>query len=280
MRTWSALVAASLLTLGLAACTGTTTPGDGVSGEDGSSADKAAMDGKGADADKVEAKVETKPAAGQDCAGVRPKDVDLASLEAPTLPDDADPALTDPTKATATAPDVFKIRLETSEGPIVIEAHREWSPKGVDRLYNLVKIGYLDGVKFFRNVEGFMVQFGISGYPAVNAAWSEARFDDEPVVKGNQRGYVTFAKCGLPNCRSTQLFINHKDNSFLDGQGFAAVGKVVEGMDVVDKLYSCYGEGQPRGMGPRQDLVQKLGNAYLDAAYPELSTLRTATIEE
>lgn len=209
-----------------------------------------------------------------------PVKVETSSLTALELPADAHPGMTDITKAAETAPDEYKVRFETTEGDMVVEVKREWSPIGADRFYNLVNIGYFDDVRFFRNIAGFMVQFGVNGYPAANAVWSESRIQDEPVVLGNDRGVITFAKCGAPNCRSTQLFINHKSNNGLDRQGFSGFGRVVEGMDVVDKLYDCYGEGAPRGQGPRQDLAQSMGNAYLDAGWPEFSSVKKASVVE
>jgi peptidyl-prolyl cis-trans isomerase A (cyclophilin A) len=209
-----------------------------------------------------------------------PVEVDPNSLEATPLPEGAHPALIDPSQANETAPETFKVKFETTEGDFVVEAHRAWSPVGVDRFYNLVKIGWFEQARFFRAVEGFMVQFGINGAPQANQAWQNARIKDDPVVVGNKRGFVTFAKCGAPNCRSTQLFLNTRDNSALDRQGFAAIGVIVEGMDVVDSLYTCYGEGAPQGTGPRQDLVQRIGNAYLNAGWPNLSGIKKATIVE
>lgn len=207
-----------------------------------------------------------------------PVAIDLETLTPTPLPDGAHPALTNPDLAREQAPDVFRARFETDQGSFVIEARREWSPIGVDRLYNLVKIGFFDDTRPFRNIGDFMVQFGISGSAPVSKVWTHTRIPDEPVLLENRRGVVTFAKCGMPNCRSTQLFINHKDNLMLDPQGFSGVARVVEGMDVVDKLYTCYGEGSPRGKGPRQDKIQELGNAYLDAGWPNLSKITRATI--
>ena len=214
-----------------------------------------------------------------DCADAEPPvPVDVNELEPKKLPDDAHPAYLDPKEANLTAPEHFKVRFETTEGDFVVQAHRAWSPHGVDRLYNLVKIGWYDDTRFFRAVEGFMVQFGLNGAPQANYAWQTARIKDDPVVVGNKRGFVTFAKCGAPNCRKDQLFLNTKDNSFLDRQGFSAVGVIVEGMDVVDSLYTCYGEGAPSGSGPDQRLVSQVGNAYLDAGWPNLSAVKKATI--
>lgn len=214
-----------------------------------------------------------------DCSAHQPPaKVDVNSLELKQVPDDAHPGVLDPKQADMTAPESFKVRFETTEGDFVVQAHRAWAPIGVDRFYSLVKIGWYDDTRFFRAVEGFMIQFGINGAPRANFAWQNARIKDDPVVAGNKRGFVTFAQCSAPNCRKDQLFLNTKDNSFLDRQRFAAIGVVVEGMDVVDRLYTCYGEGAPSGQGPRQDLVSKAGNAYLDAGYPNLSAIKKATI--
>ena len=194
------------------------------------------------------------------------------------LPEGANPALTNPTLAAEQAPDTYKVKFETNEGEYVIEVHRDWSPAGADRFYNLVKIGFYDDTRYFRVVDGFMVQYGISGYPEVNTAWREAAIVDDPVKQSNTRGKVTFAKRGLPNSRTTQVFINFVDNSNLDGMGFAPFGEVVSGMDVVDKLYKGYGEGAPRGRGPDQGRIQEEGNAYLDDRFPQLDKTVKATI--
>jgi peptidyl-prolyl cis-trans isomerase A (cyclophilin A) len=160
----------------------------------------------------------------------------------------------------------------------VVLVHRDWSPNGADRFYNLVKIGFYDGAKFFRVIDGFMAQFGISPYPAVSEKWREARIQDDPVKEKNNRGRITFATAG-PNTRTTQLFINLVDNAdMLDAKGFAPFGEVVEGMEVVDKLYNGYGEGAPRGRGPNQGRVQDQGNAYLEKEYPELDAIKKATV--
>lgn len=201
-----------------------------------------------------------------------------AEPPAAKLPEGANPALLDPSKATEKAPDVFKAKFETTQGNFVVEVHRDWAPNGADRFYNLVKIGYLDDVAFFRAIENFMVQFGINGLPEVNAKWMDANIPDDPVKESNKPGMVTFAQTNAPNSRSTQLFINFKDNSMLDGMRFAPFGKVVEGMDVVNKLYKGYGEGYPQGMGPDQQRVQFEGNKYLKAEFPKLDYVKKATI--
>lgn len=188
-------------------------------------------------------------------------------------------ALMNPSQANETAPDKFQAQFDTSKGTFTIEVTREWAPRGADRFYNLVKRGYYDEVRFFRVLSGFMAQFGISGDPQLNTAWREARIPDDPVRESNRRGYVSYAMAG-PNTRTTQLFINFGDNSGLDSQGFSPFGRVVEGMDVVDDLYSGYGEGAPSGRGPSQQLLQTQGNPYLIENFPMLDYVNQATIVE
>jgi peptidyl-prolyl cis-trans isomerase A (cyclophilin A) len=173
------------------------------------------------------------------------------------------------------APATFRARFETSQGPFVIEVHREWAPLGADRFYTLVKGGFYDGVRFFRVLTGFMAQFGLSGDPKVQAAWASANLMDEPAKQRNLRGFVTFAKESSPNTRYTMVFINYKDNSYLDADGFAPFGQVVVGMDVVDKLYGGYG----RTNVPDQRRIKSEGNVYLASEYPKLDFIKTATIE-
>jgi cyclophilin family peptidyl-prolyl cis-trans isomerase len=182
--------------------------------------------------------------------------------------------LMEPAKLTAKAPETFKARFETSKGTIVVEVHREWSPHGADRFYNLVKNGYYDGVKFFRAVPNFVVQWGIHGDPAIATKWLQAKVPDDPVKESNKRGFVTFAMGG-PNSRSVQLFINLVDNSRLDSMGFAPFGQVTDGMDVVDKLYNGYGEGLTKLQGR----IAEEGNAFLEKNYPQLDAITKATIE-
>jgi peptidyl-prolyl cis-trans isomerase A (cyclophilin A) len=190
----------------------------------------------------------------------------------------ANPKLTNPAALNEKAPETYRAKFATTKGDFVIEVTRSWAPNGADRFYNLVKNGYYDGCSFFRVVYGFMVQFGINGDPALNAIWSEARIPDDPVTQKNLRGMVTFATAG-PGTRTAQVFINYADkNTNLDSQGFAPFGKVVEGMDVVNKLFSGYGEGAPSGHGPDQNRIQKEGNAYLAKSFPKLDAIKTATI--
>lgn len=187
------------------------------------------------------------------------------------------PMLLTPDSLTETAPDVFQARFETSKGDFVVEVHRDWSPNGADRFYNLVANGYYDNVRFFRVIAGFMAQFGIHGDTAVSAAWRSHRIEDDSVMQSNTRGFVSYAMGG-PNTRTTQVFINYVDNSRLDGMGFSPFGQVVEGMEVVDSLYSGYGESKPAGRGPEQPKIQVEGNAYLKMEFPHLDFVRTATI--
>ncbi len=183
------------------------------------------------------------------------------------------------TNLQGTAPDVFRARFETSKGDFVVEVTRAWSPAGADQFYNLVRHGYLDGVRFFRVIEGFMAQFGINGNPELAALLGESKILDDPVVESNTRGKMSFAKTSQPNSRSTQIFINLVPNTNLDALGFSPFGEIVEGMEVVDQLYSGYGEGAPEGMGPNQGRAQAEGNAYLNAEFPNLDYVVRASIE-
>jgi peptidyl-prolyl cis-trans isomerase A (cyclophilin A) len=187
-----------------------------------------------------------------------------------------------PSALTEKAPDTYKVKLDTSKGVVVIDVHRDWSPIGADRFYNLVKNGFYDDTRFFRVLDGFMAQIGINGNPAIQSAWRNATIQDDPLKQGisNKRGFVTYAKSGAPNSRSTQVFINFKDNGSLDRQGFTPFGEVTSGMDVVDKLYSGYGEGAPSGSGPEQGKIQMEGNAYLMKGFPKLDYIKKATIEK
>jgi peptidyl-prolyl cis-trans isomerase A (cyclophilin A) len=188
------------------------------------------------------------------------------------------PSLLDTSKANEKAPGVFKAKFTTTRGDFVVEVHRDWAPNGADRFYNLVKLGFFDDTRFFRAISGFMVQFGISGDPAVNAKWQEANIPDDPVLQSNHPGFVTFAQRNTPNSRSTQVFINYGDNKNLDAMRFAPFGQVVSGMDVVSSLYQGYGEGAPRGAGPDQQRIQSQGNAYLDSQFPKLDAIKHAEI--
>jgi len=178
------------------------------------------------------------------------------------------------------APEVFRVRFETTQGAFVVEAHREWAPHGADRFHELVAAGFFDDSRFFRVVSGFIAQFGIPGNPKVTAAWQGQTIPDDPVRQSNTRGTLGYAMTG-PNTRSTQIYVNLADNARLDGQGFAPFGRVVSGMEVVDRLYSGYGETAGGGMrGGKQGKMLAGGNAYLDAAFPKLDRLLRARLQE
>ncbi|MBI3548882.1 MAG: peptidylprolyl isomerase [Elusimicrobia bacterium] len=184
-----------------------------------------------------------------------------------------------PAKATEKAPEVFLVRFTTTKGDFTVEAHRSWAPNGADRFYNMVRAGYLDDCAFFRAVKGFMVQFGMNGKPEVNGAWSGAMFpDDPPSGQSNKRGMVTFAMAG-PNTRTTQLFINFGDNTSLDGMGFTPFGTVKQGMEVVDTLYTGYGDFPSfGGRGPNPSRIATEGNGFLRSSYPQLDYIKTARL--
>lgn len=183
----------------------------------------------------------------------------------------------DPKEANEQAPETYRARFETTQGSFEVAVTRAWAPLGADRFYNLVKSGFFDGARFFRVLPGFVVQFGIPADPAVAARWRVARIADDPVTQTNARGTITFATAG-PNTRTTQLFINLGGNANLDRMGFAPLGSVAEGMDVVGKLHSGYGEGAPHGRGPDQGRIQSEGNAYLERDFPKLDHIKTAVI--
>jgi len=187
--------------------------------------------------------------------------------------------LANPAALNEPAPPTYKVKFDTSKGAFVVEVHRDWAPNGADRFYNLVKNGFYDNARFFRVISGFMVQFGINGDPKVSSVWREARIKDDAVKQSNSRGMITFATAG-PNTRTTQVFINFGDNAGLDSQGFAPFGQVVSGMNVVDGLFSGYGEGAPSGQGPNQSRVQQEGNAYLTTQFAKLDFIKKATIEK
>ena len=176
------------------------------------------------------------------------------------------------------APDSFKVAFETSKGSFTVMAHRDWAPRGADRFYHLVQLGFFDDARFFRVLRGFMAQFGMNGDPRVMSVWAPLTIADDPVKQSNVRGMVTFAAGGARNSRSTQLFINYANNRNLDGMGFAPIGQVMDGMSVVDSLYADYGEGAPDGAGPSQEQIAAQGNAYLTKSFPKLDFIKTARI--
>jgi len=166
----------------------------------------------------------------------------------------------------------FSVALDGKQTKnFTVEVHPDWAPKGAARFHELVKMNFFKDVKFFRVVPGFMAQFGINGNPELQSKWRDANIQDDPAKESNHRGYLTFANAG-PNTRSTQLFINFKDNAFLDSQGFPPFGKVVKGMDTVDAIYSGYGET------PDQNQIQSSGNVYLSQSFPKLSSITGCSV--
>jgi peptidyl-prolyl cis-trans isomerase A (cyclophilin A) len=184
----------------------------------------------------------------------------------------AGPNLLDPSTMKATAPATFTVQVETTKGPFTIKVTRAWAPNGADHFYNLVQAGFFTDAAFFRVVPGFMAQFGISARPEVSRVLANANIQDDPVKQSNVRGMVTFAQTSAKNSRSTQLFINYKDNSFLDADRFAPFGEVTKGMDVVDKINSEYKEQ------PDQGAITNQGKAYLDKNFPRLDRIVSATV--
>lgn len=178
------------------------------------------------------------------------------------------------------APDTFLVRIETSAGDFVIEVVRDWAPVGADRFYNLTRLGYYDDSRFHRTVPDFIVQWGLSGDPEITGAWLDRTIpDDSTVVASNVRGAIAYAFTDV-DTRSTQVYINLVDNTRLDAQGFPPFGQVIEGMDVVDRLYSGYGENSGGGMRRgQQGSIIAGGNAYLDREFPELDRLVRARVE-
>jgi peptidyl-prolyl cis-trans isomerase A (cyclophilin A) len=198
----------------------------------------------------------------------------FAASSLPALAKEAGPnkALLEPQKLTATAPDKFKVKFTTGKGDFIVEVQRDLAPRGADRFFNLVKNGFYDEARFFRVVPGFVVQFGINASPEVTAKWKNATIDDDAIGKAsNERGTLTFATAG-PNTRTTQLFINYKDNTRLDAMGFTPFAKVVKGMEVVDKLNAEFREQ------PRQDLIENQGNGYLKKEFGKLDFIKKAAI--
>jgi peptidyl-prolyl cis-trans isomerase A (cyclophilin A) len=178
-----------------------------------------------------------------------------------------------------TAPDTYDVKFDTSVGEFVVRVTRAWAPHGADRFYNLVKNGFYDEARFFRAVPNFMVQFGLHANPTASKIWQRARIPPDKVTQSNRKGFITFAMGTSPDTRTTQVFINFRNNTNLDRAGFAPFGEVVSGIDVVDKIYTGYGEGAPSGNGPPQGRVLNEGNAYLTKSFPKMDYIKTATIE-
>jgi len=198
----------------------------------------------------------------------------LAQTPAPSQKAPAENPLLHPATLKAKAPDEFKVKFATTHGDFVVAVHRAWSPLGADRFYNLVKNHFFNDAAFFRYVPGFIVQFGIPAKPEIAAVWQNANIQDDPItpVNSNKKGTLVFATAG-PGTRTTQLFVNLADNSrSLDAQHFTAFGEVTEGMDIVQGLYSGYGEM------PEQGRIQTQGKAYLDKSFPKLDSVKSTAI--
>lgn len=189
---------------------------------------------------------------------------------------------TQPSSQPTSKPAKPRIVFETTKGKFVVEVTRDWSPIGADRFVELVKEKYFDDVAFFRVVKGFVVQFGLNGDPAVTKKWQSKNIKDDPIVSGvsNVEGTLVFAKSGMPNSRTTQLFINLANNGRLDSMGFTPFAKVIEGMNVVKELYAGYGDGAPYGRGPDQGKIGSEGNPYLKENFPMLDYVKTARLVE
>jgi peptidyl-prolyl cis-trans isomerase A (cyclophilin A) len=199
------------------------------------------------------------------------------AAKAPAKAPAFDPSLLHPATLRAKAPAEYEVRFVTTAGEFGIKVTRAWAPNGADRFYNLVNHHFYDGAAFFRVLPGFMAQFGLSAHPEVSRAWEQANIKDDPIVQSNHRGFVSFAMAG-PNTRTTQVFINFGNNERLDQSGFSAFGMVTDGMEVVDKLYSGYGEGAPDGHGPDQSQIGNIGHTYLDQKFPKLDKIETARL--
>jgi peptidyl-prolyl cis-trans isomerase A (cyclophilin A) len=185
-----------------------------------------------------------------------------------------DRALLKPAMLKDKAPDQYKVKFVTTRGEFTLDVTRAWAPLGADRFYNLVKHHFYDNASIFRVVPNFVAQFGISAFPAVTTAWRGTDIKDDAVTQSNKRGYITFATSG-PNTRTTQVFINLKDNAGLDRQGFAPFGVVEEGgMKVVDMFYDQYGDNS----GPDQGKIETQGKPYVDKGWPKLDTIKSATL--
>ena len=195
-----------------------------------------------------------------------------AVVAAPAVAQTGKPSLMNPASLTEKAPAIYKVKFDMSAGPVEITVTRAWAPLGADRFYNLVKNGFFDGARFFRVVPNFMVQFGINGDPAIQRNWANANIKDDPAgMKSNVRGTITFANRG-PNTRTTQVFINYRNNANLD-KTFMPFGEVTSGMAAVDKINAEYREE------PEQGQIQANGNNYLNKSFPKLDYIKKATIE-
>jgi peptidyl-prolyl cis-trans isomerase A (cyclophilin A) len=187
-----------------------------------------------------------------------------------------DRMLLKPSLLKETAPATFQVKFVTTRGEFTVTVHRDWAPNGVDRFYNLVKHHYYDGARIYRVIPNFVAQFGISAYPPVNAAWAKATIKDDPVIQKNYRGTLTFAKTANPDSRTTEVFINFKDNTGLDSQGFAPFAVIDEkGINVAEMFYDQYPDPASAG---EQAGMEKGGEKYIASKYPKLDVIQSATI--
>jgi peptidyl-prolyl cis-trans isomerase A (cyclophilin A) len=185
--------------------------------------------------------------------------------------------MTPPSAETLASADSFLVRFATSKGDFDVMMRAGWAPRGAARVGEVVASGFYDGARFFRAVRGFVIQWGIPADTASMGAWNGRAIADDPVRESNGRGTMTFA-AGGPGTRTVHLFINLRDNARLDAMGFAPVGEVVRGMDVVDSLYTGYGESAPAGKGPTQRALSAEGEALLAREFPLLDRIRTARV--
>ena len=175
-------------------------------------------------------------------------------------------------------PHTFDARFETTKGDVVVRVVRDWAPLGAARFYNLAANGFYEDNRIFRVLPGFVAQFGMNGRPDVDDVWDGESLTDDPPREPNRAGTLVFATRG-PDTRATQLFFNYIDNPQLDALGFVPFGRVTQGMDVLERLHSGYGELQPEGAGPVYECIQSHGNSYLDAHFPELDRVRRVILE-
>lgn len=189
------------------------------------------------------------------------------------------PSLKEPATLTEQAPPKFRVNVDTSKGAFAIEVTRDWAPLGADRFYNLVKLGFYNDCRFYRVIPDVLVQFGITANPEINAVWHDATMGDDPRKNMNERGAVSY-NTGGPNRRTAQIIVNLSDNPVLDRAGFVPFGRVASGMNVLDKLYSGYGEVPPNGKGPDQMKLVTQGNEYLTKEFPKLDFIKTAVLAE
>lgn len=174
-------------------------------------------------------------------------------------------------------PEVFRVKFETTQGDFVVEATRAWAPHGVDRFHELVRARYFDESRFYRVLRGFIAQFGVHRDFSVHAKWRNLFIVDDPRREKNLRGTLAFAQSG-PSTRATEIFINLADNAVLDDQGFVPFGKIVEGIEVIDKLYSGYGEMRPEGKEIDAGRVEEEANEYLAPRFPKMDYVKRARL--